>query len=37
MRMRGLCWTIPAALGVCAADPQRNVVAISGDFDFQRS
>ena len=30
-----LGWTIPAALGVCAADPQRNVVAISGDFDFQ--
>ncbi|WP_411371389.1 glyoxylate carboligase [Escherichia coli] len=30
-----LGWTIPAALGVCAADPKRNVVAISGDFDFQ--
>ncbi|CAM6290469.1 TPA: glyoxylate carboligase [Escherichia coli] len=30
-----LGWTIPAALGVCAADPERNVVAISGDFDFQ--
>ncbi|MCV4567046.1 flagellar basal body P-ring protein FlgI, partial [Escherichia coli] len=22
-------------VGVCAADPERNVVAISGDFDFQ--
>jgi tartronate-semialdehyde synthase len=30
-----LGWTIPAALGVCAADPQREVVAISGDYDFQ--
>ncbi len=30
-----LGWTIPAALGVCAADPERKVVAISGDFDFQ--
>ena len=30
-----LGWTLPAALGVCAADPERNVVAISGDFDFQ--
>ncbi|NML26490.1 glyoxylate carboligase [Zoogloea dura] len=30
-----LGWTIPAALGVCAADPQRKVVAISGDYDFQ--
>ena len=30
-----LGWTIPAALGVCAADPQRQVVAISGDYDFQ--
>ncbi|ENO84458.1 glyoxylate carboligase [Thauera linaloolentis] len=30
-----LGWTIPAALGVCAADPERNVVAISGDYDFQ--
>ena len=30
-----LGWTIPAALGVCAADPGRNVVAISGDYDFQ--
>lgn len=30
-----LGWTIPAALGVCAADPERKVVALSGDFDFQ--
>ena len=30
-----LGWTIPAALGVCVADPKRNVVAISGDYDFQ--
>ncbi|HJV02846.1 MAG TPA: glyoxylate carboligase [Burkholderiaceae bacterium] len=30
-----LGWTIPAALGVAAADPQRKVVAISGDYDFQ--
>ncbi|MBK4733961.1 glyoxylate carboligase [Noviherbaspirillum pedocola] len=30
-----LGWTIPAALGVCAADPARKVVAISGDYDFQ--
>jgi tartronate-semialdehyde synthase len=30
-----LGWTIPAALGVCAADPSREVVAISGDYDFQ--
>jgi tartronate-semialdehyde synthase len=30
-----LGWTIPAALGVCAADPDRQVVAISGDYDFQ--
>jgi tartronate-semialdehyde synthase len=30
-----LGWTIPAALGVCAADPSRQVVAISGDYDFQ--
>jgi len=30
-----LGWTIPAALGVCAADPKREVVAISGDYDFQ--
>jgi tartronate-semialdehyde synthase len=30
-----LGWTIPAALGVCVADPERQVVAISGDYDFQ--
>src|ERR1700694_2188565 len=30
-----LGWTAPAALGVCAADPQRQVVALSGDYDFQ--
>jgi len=30
-----LGWTLPAALGVCAADPERKVVALSGDYDFQ--
>ncbi|WP_432239395.1 glyoxylate carboligase [Herbaspirillum robiniae] len=30
-----LGWTIPAALGVVAADPAKKVVAISGDYDFQ--
>ncbi|RWP58373.1 glyoxylate carboligase [Mesorhizobium sp.] len=30
-----LGWTLPAALGVRAADPQRNIVALSGDYDFQ--
>ncbi|MCC5517292.1 glyoxylate carboligase [Vibrio splendidus] len=30
-----LGWTTPAALGVRAADPDRNIVAISGDYDFQ--
>ncbi|EIK52158.1 glyoxylate carboligase [Stutzerimonas stutzeri TS44] len=30
-----LGWTIPAALGVVAADPDRKVVALSGDYDFQ--
>ena len=30
-----LGWTAPAALGVCAADPERKVVALSGDYDFQ--
>lgn len=30
-----LGWTIPAALGVRAADPQRAIVALSGDYDFQ--
>jgi tartronate-semialdehyde synthase len=30
-----LGWTIPAALGVRAADPEREIVALSGDYDFQ--
>jgi tartronate-semialdehyde synthase len=30
-----LGWTISAALGVRAADPVGDIVAISGDFDFQ--
>ena len=30
-----LGWTIPAALGVVAAEPNKDVVAISGDYDFQ--
>ncbi|HEY1147535.1 MAG TPA: glyoxylate carboligase [Pseudoduganella sp.] len=30
-----LGWTIPAALGVRAADPTTDIVAISGDYDFQ--
>ena len=30
-----LGWTMPAALGVRAADPDRDIVAISGDYDFQ--
>ncbi|GAA3602621.1 glyoxylate carboligase [Microlunatus ginsengisoli] len=30
-----LGWTLPAALGVCAADPDAEVVALSGDYDFQ--
>jgi tartronate-semialdehyde synthase len=30
-----LGWTIPAALGVVAADPGASVVALSGDYDFQ--
>ncbi|KEY58839.1 glyoxylate carboligase [Serratia sp. DD3] len=30
-----LGWTLPAALGVVKADPQAQVVAISGDYDFQ--
>lgn len=30
-----LGWTIPAALGVKAADPSGDIVAISGDYDFQ--
>ena len=30
-----LGWTIPAAIGVTAADPQGSVVALTGDYDFQ--
>ncbi|WP_099867381.1 glyoxylate carboligase [Pararhizobium haloflavum] len=30
-----LGWTLPAALGVRAADPKRTIVALSGDYDFQ--
>src|SRR5437867_4466556 len=30
-----LGWTIPAALGVRAADPNPKIVAPSGDYDFQ--
>jgi tartronate-semialdehyde synthase len=30
-----LGWTLPAALGVRVADPDREIVAISGDYDFQ--
>ena len=30
-----LGWTISAALGVRAADPDRPIVALSGDYDFQ--
>ena len=30
-----LGWTIPAALGVVAADSTRTVVGIAGDYDFQ--
>ncbi len=30
-----LGWTLPAALGVRAADPDRSIVALSGDYDFQ--
>jgi tartronate-semialdehyde synthase len=30
-----LGWTVPAALGVCVADPDALVVALSGDYDFQ--
>ncbi len=30
-----LGWTAPAALGVCVADPDATVVALSGDYDFQ--
>ena len=30
-----LGWTAPAALGVRAADPDRKIIALSGDYDFQ--
>lgn len=30
-----LGWTLPAALGVATADPDSQVVALSGDYDFQ--
>jgi tartronate-semialdehyde synthase len=30
-----LGWTLPAALGVRAADPEREIVGLSGDYDFQ--
>jgi tartronate-semialdehyde synthase len=30
-----LGWTLPAALGVRAADPDAPIVALSGDYDFQ--
>ena len=30
-----LGWTLPAALGVVAAQPGKPVVALSGDYDFQ--
>ena len=30
-----LGWTLPAALGVRAADPHKKIVALSGDYDFQ--
>ncbi len=30
-----LGWTVSAALGVRAADPDRKVIALSGDYDFQ--
>ncbi|MGQ1798564.1 glyoxylate carboligase [Kocuria oceani] len=30
-----LGWTAPAALGVVRAQPERTVVALSGDYDFQ--
>jgi tartronate-semialdehyde synthase len=30
-----LGWTLPAALGVATAVPDGNVVALSGDYDFQ--
>jgi tartronate-semialdehyde synthase len=30
-----LGWTVPASLGVLAADPTRTVVGLAGDYDFQ--
>src|SRR5690606_12290106 len=30
-----LGWTVPAALGVRVADPDRLIVGLSGDYDFQ--
>ena len=30
-----LGWTIPAALGVRVAQPDKPIVALSGDYDFQ--
>jgi tartronate-semialdehyde synthase len=30
-----LGWTLPAALGVATAEPEAQVVALSGDYDFQ--
>ncbi len=30
-----LGWTLPAALGLRAADPNSEIVALSGDYDFQ--
>jgi tartronate-semialdehyde synthase len=30
-----LGWTIPAAIGVAAAEPTKTVVGLSGDYDFQ--
>jgi tartronate-semialdehyde synthase len=30
-----LGWTLPAALGVRAAEPDKMIVALSGDYDFQ--
>ncbi|MGA6161541.1 glyoxylate carboligase [Amycolatopsis magusensis] len=30
-----LGWTVPATLGVCVAEPDATVVALSGDYDFQ--
>jgi len=30
-----LGWTVPASLGVRAADPEGQIVALTGDYDFQ--